>query len=75
MWDQRHFLLELDETIRNKGEFICLLGGKSTGKSMLLKKFSIEKKDNRKVIYIDMRTGYATITDDFISVISANIFF
>ena len=38
-----------------KGNFACLLGGKSTGKTLVLKEFSRKEVKNRKVIYIDLR--------------------
>jgi hypothetical protein len=36
----------------------------------VLKEFSLEEKKNRKVIYIDMRAGYISITYGFLSVIN-----
>ncbi len=53
----------------DKGNFACLLGGKSTGKSLVLNEFSREEVVNKKVIYIDLRMGYSSITDGFIDVI------
>ena len=69
VWDRKELLRGLDDIARKKGNFVCLLGGKSTGKSLVLKEFSLEKKKNSKVFCIDMRSGYPSITYGFLSVI------
>ena len=70
VWDRKDLFQGLEDVARKKGNFVCLLGGKSTGKSLVLQKFSMQNKENRKVIYIDMRSDYASITHGFLSVIN-----
>jgi len=60
VWDRKDLFQGLEDVARKKGNFVCLLGGKSTGKSLVLQKFSMQNKENRKVIYIDMRSDYAS---------------
>jgi KaiC/GvpD/RAD55 family RecA-like ATPase len=43
----------LDKIIGTKGTFVCLLGGKSTGKSLVLRHF--EKKNLTNVFVVDLR--------------------
>ena len=69
IWDRSELIDGLNMATETAGNFVCLLGGKSTGKSLVLKKFSLEKKKNRNIFYIDMRTGYPSITYGFLSVI------
>ena len=70
VWDRKDLLRALDDVTRKKGNFVCLLGGKSTGKSLVLEDFSMQKKTKRTIIYVDMRSDYASITYGFLSVIS-----
>ena len=73
VWDRKELLSELDDITRKRGIFACLLGGKSTGKSLVLRKFSEQEENNRKVIYVDMRSAYGTITYGFLSVALKNL--
>jgi hypothetical protein len=59
----------LNEVTRKKGNFACLLGGKSTGKTLVLNEFSRKEVENKKIIYIDLRMGYSSITVGFVDVI------
>jgi hypothetical protein len=63
VWDRKDLIQGLEDVARKKGNFVCLLGGKNTGKSLVLRKFSEQEEvKNRKVIYVNMRTGYVSIT-------------
>ena len=72
VWDRSELFLGLDGATRKKGNFTCLLGGKSTGKSLVLGEFSGDTSPNKKVIYVDMRRGFPSITHGFIRVINEN---
>jgi hypothetical protein len=68
VWDRKELLDGLEDLIKTKGKLVCLLGGKSTGKSFVLKHFSRIEKKNKKVIYINMRGGYSSIVARFVEV-------
>jgi hypothetical protein len=71
VWDRKNLLQGLEDVARKRGNFVCLLGGKSTGKSLVLRKFSEQEEvKNRKVIYVNMRAGYASITYGFLTVVN-----
>ena len=72
VWDRSELFLGLDGATRKRGNFACLLGGKSTGKSLVLGEFSRETSPNKEVIYVDMRRGFPSITHGFIRVINEN---
>ena len=69
VWDRTDLLRGLDDATRKRGNFVCLLGGKSTGKSLVLGEFSREERKSRKVIYVDMRE-YSGITLGLVNVLS-----
>ena len=69
VWDRAELMNGLNGATEIDGNFVCLLGGKSTGKSLVLKEFAREEKSNNNVIYIDMRSGYPSIVYGFTSVI------
>ena len=48
IWDRSELINGLHMATETAGNFACLLGGKSTGKSLVLKDFSLKKKKNRK---------------------------
>ena len=73
VWDRKDLFSELDDITRKRGTFACLLGGKSTGKSLVLREFSEQEESNRKVLYVNMRSAYGTITYGFLSVALKNI--
>ena len=70
VWDRKDLYSGLDQITEVKGNFACLLGGKSTGKTLVLNEFSTHEKGNRKVIYVNLRNGYSSITDGFVEVIN-----
>jgi hypothetical protein len=70
VWDRAELINGLNMTTETAGNFVCLLGGKSTGKSLVLDEFSRKENGSRNVIYVDMRSGYTSITHGFLSVIS-----
>ena len=53
VWDREDLKAAIDLVISNKGQFVCLLGGRSTGKTFLLKDIANANKDN--VFFIDLR--------------------
>jgi len=55
VWDRHQLIKNLNEIIKSRGKFVCLLAGKSTGKSMVLKE--IVRRNKRKVILVDLRTN------------------
>jgi hypothetical protein len=65
VWDRKDLLQGLDDVARKKGNFVCLLGGKSTGKSLVLKEFSTQENKGRSIIYIDMRE-YSSILEGLV---------
>jgi len=70
VWDRKDLLQELEVIARKKGRFVCLLGGKSTGKSLVLTNFSKQQEGkNRMVFYIDMRI-YPGIVQGLVDVLS-----
>jgi hypothetical protein len=58
--DRESLIDSLREICNEAGKFVCLLGGKSTGKSTLLKKLA--KESNGNVLYIDLRQSGAIST-------------
>jgi len=52
-WNRVEILDKLNEIVSDNGIFACLLGGKSTGKTFLLKQLK-DNKDHR-VIFVDLR--------------------
>lgn len=71
MWDRTELLDCLESVTERNGNFVCLLGGKSTGKSLVLEEFAetkIHRKKNldRNVVHIDMRSAYPSITTGFV---------
>ena len=53
IWDRDELKDNLNRIIGTKGNFVCLLGGKSTGKSLVLRHF--EKKNLTNVFVVDLR--------------------
>ena len=54
VWDRAELKVELNDIISEKGgKFVCELGGKDTGKSLVLK--GIEKENLTKVFIVDLR--------------------
>jgi ABC-type transporter Mla maintaining outer membrane lipid asymmetry ATPase subunit MlaF len=70
VWDRKELVGGLEDITRKKGTFARVLGGKSTGKSLVLREFSKQEENNKKVIYVNMRSGYESITHGFLSVIN-----
>jgi hypothetical protein len=68
VWDRTQLYQALANITSNKGCFACVLGGKSTGKSLVLE--SLFGQGEGKVIYVDMRTGYSSITEGLLSTLS-----
>ena len=69
VWDRSELIHGLNMATETAGCFACLLGGKSTGKSLVLGELSRNNMMNRKVIYIDMRE-YSGITQGLVDVLS-----
>jgi hypothetical protein len=65
LWDRKDLVGGLEDIARKKGTFACLLESKSTGKSLVLRESSVQEENNKKVIYVDMRSGYGSITHGF----------
>jgi predicted AAA+ superfamily ATPase len=55
VWDREYLMQSLNMSTDIAGNFVCLLGGKSTGKSLVLKQFSLDQKKNKRIIYVNMR--------------------
>ena len=53
IWDRDELKDQLNRIIGTKGNFVCLLGGKSTGKSLVLRHF--EKKNLSNVFIVNLR--------------------
>jgi hypothetical protein len=52
IWERDELKDQLNRIIGTKGNFVCLLGGKSTGKSLVLRHF--EKKNLTNVFVVDL---------------------
>jgi hypothetical protein len=72
VWDRKELVGGLEDIARKKGTFACVLGGKSTGKSLVLKAFAQNETDKRKVVYVNMRNGYPSITYGVVSALKSN---
>ena len=53
IWDRDELKDQLNRIIGTEGNFVCLLGGKSTGKSLVLRHF--EKKNLTNVFIVNLR--------------------
>ena len=53
VWDREELQATLNEVITDEGRFVCFLGGKSTGKSLILEKLQMDNKDS--VFLLDLR--------------------
>ena len=53
VWDRKVLMTSIEDIIFSKGKFVCLLAGKSTGKTLVLT--SIEKKFPAKVFKVNLR--------------------
>ena len=53
IWDRDELKDQLNRIIGTKGNFVCLLGGKSTGKSLVLRDF--EQKNLTNVFIVNLR--------------------
>jgi hypothetical protein len=53
IWDRDELKDQLNRIIGTKGNFVCLLGGKSTGKSLVLRHF--EEKNLTNVFIVNLR--------------------
>mmetsp|Transcript_11280 Transcript_11280/g.18944 ORF Transcript_11280/g.18944 Transcript_11280/m.18944 type:complete len:487 (-) Transcript_11280:289-1749(-) len=84
VWDRGELISALTDTFEKKGQLVCLLGGRSTGKSLLLQELSKLSKQlpvrkgvqqsspKSMILYLDMRTGYSGITEGLLKVISTS---
>lgn len=53
IWDREELQEALGEAIQDRGNFVCLLGGKSTGKTLLIK--NMEKLNMNNVFRVNLR--------------------
>ena len=55
--DRKLVVTSIKELFSNRGQFECLLGGSSTGKTVLFNQLSQEKNDakNLSIIHLNMR--------------------
>jgi hypothetical protein len=53
VWDRKGLITSIEDIIADDGNFVCILAGKSTGKSLVLR--SIEKKFPAKVFRVNLR--------------------
>jgi hypothetical protein len=53
VWNRKELITSVENIIDRKGKFVCLLAGKSTGKSLVLS--TIEKRFPTKVLTVDLR--------------------
>ena len=53
VWDRKELINSIEDIIADDGNFVCLLAGKSTGKSLVLS--SVEKKFPAKVFRVNLR--------------------
>jgi len=53
VWDRYELVGKLQNLIQGRGQFLCLLGGKSTGKSLVFR--DLMKRNSNKVILVNLR--------------------
>ena len=53
LWDRAEIVTALSEIVEERGEFVCLLAGKNTGKTFILR--YMEEKFPTKVFVVDLR--------------------
>jgi hypothetical protein len=53
LWNRNQLVLGLEDIISKKGNFVCLVGGKSTGKSLVVKK--MKERFQEKVFIANLR--------------------
>lgn len=70
LWDRQGLKSSIDRIIKDEGRFICLLGGKSTGKTLLLNKIATANKKN--VFYINLREN-SNISSALLAVLSKQL--
>ena len=55
VWNRDEFKHAVEDIVSNQnGQFCCVLGGKSTGKSLVLSKL-IKQNDTRSIVYVNLR--------------------
>jgi len=52
-WDREELLAQINGVLAKRGSFSCILGGKSTGKTFLLKQLKNNKA--HRVVFVDLR--------------------
>ena len=67
VWDRNEVKGVLDGIVRKKGNFVCLLAGKNTGKSLILNDLAL--RHLRKVFVVDLRVYGGNILKGLLSVI------
>jgi hypothetical protein len=72
VFGQNFLKKKLNEISEDKGRFVCLLGGKNTGKSLALNALSRDENESRAVILVSMRSGYSNIISGALAVIHEN---
>jgi hypothetical protein len=55
IWDREKLKTVIKSILPNKGAFTCVLGGKDTGKSLVVESIAKSMRNESKVIYIDLR--------------------
>lgn len=67
-WDREHLKRGLENTMEGKGNFVCVLGGKNSGKSRLIQTLATHHQD--KICLVDMRIS-ENIVSGMLSSLSA----
>lgn len=50
VWNRKQLQGALDDLVKRRGQYVCLLGGKSTGKSLLLSDLARRHKDQVRLV-------------------------
>ena len=53
VWNRKELIASIENIIDGKGKFVCILAGKNTGKSLVLR--NVEKRFPAKVFAVDLR--------------------
>ena len=71
VWDRQEFINSLENIIKRKGNFACVLAGKTTGKTLVLK--DLQNRFPEKVFCVDLRRSSSDILTGLLAVLKQKI--
>jgi hypothetical protein len=69
VWDRTELKAAIEKVLNKRGAFACMLGGRDTGKTLVLKDIARSPRNDSKVGYIDLR-GNPDLLDNAIDLLS-----